>query len=203
MPERIWRTFSIVKFPELYSTLLDTRVKRAKIRLPVIGERIIINEFVIDDWIALQEIFSQEDISEYVGGSPYRQKGGEPVEDAFARARREDWEPYSIRKKETERAIGFVSIFYYDEDVGSVEMSIGLLSVMQGRGYAYDTSMIAIQEIFASTSAARVVVRVDPCNSASLMLVNKLSMTSIGTRINLWTGSEDLLYAKEKPAPNT
>lgn len=182
------------------SQKLDTRMKRVRIRLPLITERIVIDEFRIDEQKEMQEIYSQEGIIKYVGGSPYRQKGGESVEDAFARARRE---AYSIREKKTKQAIGFVSIFDYDEVVGSVEMTIGLLSVMQGRGYAYDASTIAIQEVFASTSAARVVVRVDPSNNASVRLVNKLGMMSIGKRINLWTGSEDLVYAKEKPAPNT
>jgi len=183
------------------SQKLDVRMKRVRIRLPLITERIVIDEFGIDDQKTIQEIYSQEDISNYIG-SPYCQKGNDSWLEAFERTRKEDREAYSIRERTTKQAIGFVSLFPDDEDITSVEISIGLALGMRNRGYALEASKMAIQAVFAYTSAVRVVARVDPRNTSSLRLVENLGMTSICTRRNELRGSDEQVYAKAKPASN-
>lgn len=110
------------------------------------------------------------------------------------------WLALVITFNDTGNVIGDIGLRFPEKETYQVELGIALNPAYQGKGYATESMLALIQFAFESLGKHRVYASIDPRNSASVALVERVGMrreahfrSSIWWRDREWV--DDLIYA--------
>jgi RimJ/RimL family protein N-acetyltransferase len=109
------------------------------------------------------------------------------------------WYQLAITLKEGGALIGDLGLHFPPGEPGQVEVGISLAPGHQGQGHATEALQAVIEYLFAALGKHRVYARVDPDNTASLALMERVGMREEGhLRESVWIKGEwvdDVIYA--------
>ena len=86
--------------------------------------------------------------------------------------------PYAVLEKRSQDVIGYCGLFYFPDINGQPEVEIGyrLMHSAWGRGYATEAALAARDFAFNSLGIQRLVAIIDPSNTASIRVAEKIGM---------------------------
>jgi RimJ/RimL family protein N-acetyltransferase len=109
------------------------------------------------------------------------------------------WYQLAIVRQEGGLLIGDCGIHFPPDDTHQAEVGITIAPVQQRRGYASEALEAVLDMLFTQRGLHRIYGRVDPRNSASVALLERLGMRQEGhLRESVWVRGEwtdDLIYA--------
>ncbi|MDP4090482.1 MAG: GNAT family N-acetyltransferase, partial [Bacillota bacterium] len=109
------------------------------------------------------------------------------------------WYQLAVVAKETKALIGDIGIHFMEADTSQVEIGFTLSREYQGKGYAFEAVAGVLNYIFGSMNKHRIIASVDPRNSKSIALLERIGMRREAHFIksiwfnNQWT--DDVVYA--------
>ena len=111
----------------------------------------------------------------------------------------ESWYQVLITDRETEAVIGDIGIHFFGAENLQVELGITLNKDFQGKGYAAEALQGVIDFLFNDLGKHRIMASVDPDNSDSIRLMERIGFRKEGHFIkslfwkNRWV--DDIIYA--------
>jgi len=173
----------------LVSTLsARTRVVRLE------TERLVLREFVEDDWRALYAMESQPDVVRYQSNDVHdEQRSRTYVTDSIASARAEPRMIFelAITTRGDEAYLGRVGVRRSESDPRLGELWFVVSPAEQGKGYVTEAARALIGHAFAEVGMHRIYGDCDPRNPASARVMEKLGMRREGHLVqNVWIKGE-------------
>lgn len=165
-------------------------------------ERLLLRSIKLDDAEALFKYRSDPLINQYQAWIP---KSIDDVYDFIENQVSQTinligtWHQFVIIKKETNELIGDTGIHFLDSDNDQVEIGCTLDIYHQGKGYATEALKELINYIFTELHKHKIIGSIDPRNSKSIKLVERLGFRKEAHIKNSvlirgeWT--DDLVYA--------
>lgn len=137
-------------------------------------ERLSIRRFSPEDWQDLHEYLSQENVVKF---EPY---GVFTQEECRQEAARRAGDPsfWAVYLKDCGKLIGNVYLAKGEFDTWELGFVFG--ERYQGKGYATEAARALVSDVFQSKNAHRVVAMVNPLNTASWRLLERLGMRREG-----------------------
>jgi RimJ/RimL family protein N-acetyltransferase len=112
------------------------------------------------------------------------------------------WLCLAITARESGEMIGDVGLRFPEREAGSVEIGITLSPAAQKRGFAAETLEEVFRFLFLSLGIERILASVDPRNSSSLRLMQRMGMRREtylhGARIIRGETVDDAIYVLRK-----
>jgi RimJ/RimL family protein N-acetyltransferase len=86
--------------------------------------------------------------------------------------------PYAVLEKSSRSVIGYCGLFYFPDLDGQPEVEIGyrLARSAWGRGYATEAARAVRDYAFETLAIRRLIAMIDPSNTASIRVAEKLGM---------------------------
>jgi RimJ/RimL family protein N-acetyltransferase len=86
--------------------------------------------------------------------------------------------PYAVLEKHSQEVIGYCGLFYFPDINGRPEVEIGyrLVRSAWGQGYATEAALAVRDFAFATLSIKRLIAMIDPSNTASIRVAEKIGM---------------------------
>src|ERR1043165_5780879 len=149
---------------------------------PLETERLLLREFVEDDVEAFYRLRTDPEITRYTGDGG----GMKSLDNALAILRAyplADYQKYGYGRwagglKSTGHVIGFAGLKYLD-DLKEVDVGYRLFPAHWGSGLATEASRAAVQYGFDTLRLQEIIGLVDPQNSASVRVLQKLGLTFV------------------------
>ncbi len=111
----------------------------------------------------------------------------------------ETWYQILITDKETDGVIGDIGIHFFGEENSQVELGITVNKKFHGKGYAAEALKGVIDYLFNNLQKHRIIASVDPENTGSLRLMERVGFRKEGHFVkslfwkNQWL--DDIIYA--------
>lgn len=109
------------------------------------------------------------------------------------------WFQFVVIQKETGKIIGDIGLHFFDSDNRQVELGCTLDKEHQGKGYAQETLTEVISYLFGTLDKHRLIATIDPENSRSIKLFERLGFTKEAhfRKCRMLNGAwvDDLVYA--------
>lgn len=141
-------------------------------------KRVIIRPISIKDKDALYEYRSNPDINKYLSFVP---KKIEDIEGFIKKCPKEfniqgTWFQLGIILKDCQTLIGDIGIHFLDTELENRQVEIGytMNPKFQNKGYATEALVEIIDYLFTSLNKHRVTASIDPTNTPSIKLIEKL-----------------------------
>ncbi|MBS2211817.1 GNAT family N-acetyltransferase [Carboxylicivirga mesophila] len=139
-------------------------------------KRLIIRPIDADDATALFKYRSDKEANQYQGWIP------ETIADAEAFIAKvakqvnvpDTWFQLVLIEPATQQIIGDVGLHFFDSDNQQVEIGCTIDKTFQGRGFATEALEVVVDYLFNHLSKHRIITSIDPANSSSIKLVERL-----------------------------
>ncbi|WP_099205351.1 GNAT family N-acetyltransferase [Scatolibacter rhodanostii] len=132
-------------------------------------QRLTIRKFQPDDWRAMHQYLSKEEVVQYLPYDVLTEK--EAKKEALRRSKGNEF--YAVCLKSTGQLIG--NLYFAERKFGTWEIGYVFNSEFQGKGYAFEAVTGCIKEAFAH-GVHRITALCDPRNEASWRLMEKIGM---------------------------
>ena len=174
-------------------------------KLELISERLIMRPMLLDDAGAIFKYRSDSNTNKYQGWIPtsidevrtFIKDNISPVIDIA-----ETWFQMVIIKKSSHELIGDIGIHFLDQENYQLEIGCTLNKSEHGNGYAIEALKEIISYMFTKLNKHRIITSIDPDNTKSVALVERLGFRKEAHFIkSLWWKGEwvdDLVYAMLK-----
>lgn len=111
----------------------------------------------------------------------------------------ETWFQLIIVEKESQTVIGDIGLHFIDTDNFQVEVGCTLSKTQHGKGFATEALKAAIDYVFRELNKHRITASIDPGNTASIQLFERLGFRKEGHfKESLWIDGkwvDDIIYA--------
>jgi len=165
-------------------------------------ERLILRALTLTDAPAMYSYRSAPEVMRHQSWHPT----SETEIQAFIRNNRKlrfnyanTWVQLGICLKATNELIGDVGIHFLPLDNWQVEIGFTISPKHQGKGFATEAVKQLLNYLFANLGKHRVIASVDPANTASIRLLERIGMRKEGHFLkSIWNGKEwadDVVYA--------
>ena len=142
-------------------------------------ERLILRHFNMPDSTPLQRIFGDEEVMRF-GDGVQTQAWVESwlrtcIEEHYpARG----FGPYAVVERHNQELIGYCGLFFFPDVAGQSETELGyrFARASWGQGYATEAARAVRDFAFASLGLKRLIAMIDPSNTASIRVAEKLGM---------------------------
>lgn len=142
-------------------------------------ERLALRHFHIMDAEPMYQVFGDPEVMHYGDGVQTTEWVDTWLRTCLERYH-QTWGfgPYAVVEKRTQDLIGYCGLFYFPEINGRPEVEIGyrLVRSAWGQGYATEAARTIRDFAFDSLSIKRLVAMIDPSNSASIRVAEKIGM---------------------------
>ncbi|RXM41498.1 GNAT family N-acetyltransferase [Chryseobacterium sp. CH21] len=164
-------------------------------------KRLLLRDITMDD---KQNIFNYRSDAE---ANKFQSWIPETLEDVESFIRRnnkefnqpESWYQLLITDKETKAVIGDIGVHFLGDENVQVEFGITLSSSFQGKGYASEALKGIIDYLFNDLHKHRITASVDPANTASIQLMERIGLRKEGHFVKslFWKNNwvDDVIYA--------
>jgi RimJ/RimL family protein N-acetyltransferase len=169
----------------------------ARIKPPIITERLRLRPFAEDDLRSLHEFWADPDIGQWVGG--VHQRLTESVDELGGHLRHQSEHGFGIwaaEERSSGRLVGEVGLQYLE---GGPDVEIGWVVARDawGQGFATEAAAKWLEVGFADLGVDRIVAVVLPANMRSRAIAARLGMREAGTRHAY--GTEHVLFEITHP----
>ncbi|MBR8535187.1 GNAT family N-acetyltransferase [Carboxylicivirga sediminis] len=139
-------------------------------------ERLIIRPIEANDASALFKYRSDKEANKYQGWIPETIKDAEAFISKVAKQPNvpETWFQLVLIEPATQQIIGDIGLHFLDSDNLQVELGCTLDKEYQGNGFATEALETMIDYLFNHLSKHRIITSIDPFNSSSIKLVERL-----------------------------
>jgi RimJ/RimL family protein N-acetyltransferase len=142
-------------------------------------ERLILRHFHILDGEVMAQVFGDPEVMRFGDGVQTKE-----WIDAWLRTCLERYYqtwgfgPYAVVEKDSHDVIGYCGLFYFPDINGQPEVEIGyrLARAAWGRGYATEAVSAVRDFAFYTLGIRRLIAMIDPANSASVHVAQKIGM---------------------------
>ncbi|RLJ32456.1 RimJ/RimL family protein N-acetyltransferase [Chryseobacterium sp. 7] len=164
-------------------------------------ERLLLRDITLDD---KQDIFnyrSDAEANKFQGWIP---ETLEDVESFIQRNNKEfnqpeSWYQLLITDKESKEVIGDIGVHFIGDENVQAEFGITLNTSFQGKGYASEAIKRIIDYLFNDLHKHRITASVDPDNTASIQLMERIGLRKEGHFVKslFWKNNwvDDVIYA--------
>ncbi len=144
--------------------------------MKLITERLELRPVTMDDKASIFAYRSDAETNKYQGWIP---KNHKDVEEFIGKVssipdQPDSWFQLVIIEKKTKKLIGDLGIHFLDSDNKQVEIGCTLNKDYHGKGYATEVLKKVIDYLFNDLNKHRIITSIDPSNSASIRLVERL-----------------------------
>ena len=169
-------------------------------RVELTTSRLHLRPFMAADLDAIHAVYSDPEVMRYVGHGAHRTRADTTAAlrsyaDALA-AR--GYAFVAVVERSTGAVIGDAGLHPLGGRGPDIELGYTLARAVWGRGYATELGRALLEHAFTVLDAPRVVAQVEPENTGSRHVLEKLGMTERGRRTAY--GRPHLLYAVERDA---
>ena len=164
-------------------------------------DRLRLRPFTPADRDAIHAIYADPEVMRHVGHGPHRTPADtDAALQAFRRMLQSRGISFlAVVERATGRLIGDAGLYPVEGADGDVELGYTLARAAWGRGYATEAALALVEHARTALAASRVVATVDPANTASKRVLEKVGMTADGERIAY--GRPHAVYAVELRPP--
>lgn len=164
-------------------------------------ERLVLRDITIEDQQDIFDYRSDAEANRFQGWIP---ETLEEVENFILRNTKEfnqpeSWYQLLITDKETKTVIGDIGVHFTGDENAQVELGITLNTSFQEKGYASEALKGIISHLFDDLHKHRITASVDPDNTASILLMERIGLRKEGHFVkslfwkNKWV--DDVIYA--------
>ncbi|WP_395973485.1 GNAT family N-acetyltransferase [Chryseobacterium cucumeris] len=164
-------------------------------------ERLVLRDITIEDQQDIFDYRSDAEANRFQGWIP---ETLEEVENFILRNTKEfnqpeSWYQLLITDKETKTVIGDIGVHFTGDENAQVELGITLNTSFQGKGYASEALKGIISHLFDDLHKHRITASVDPDNTASILLMERIGLRKEGHFVkslfwkNKWV--DNVIYA--------
>jgi ribosomal-protein-alanine N-acetyltransferase len=142
-------------------------------------KRLLLRQFEMSDLEQLhQQVFSDAEVMHFGDGPQTREWTGQWIETSLENYKVRGFGPYAVMKKDSLELIGYCGLFLFPELDGHSEVEIGyrLGRSAWGHGYATEAALAVRDFAFHELQQKRLIALIDPGNTASLRVAQKLGM---------------------------
>ncbi|MCU4158161.1 GNAT family N-acetyltransferase [Carboxylicivirga sp. A043] len=140
----------------------------------LISKRLLLRAIQPDDNKAILAYRSDAETNQYQGWIPKTLSDVdafiEKIPTVFNQA--DTWFQLVIVEKDSQQLIGDMGIHFIDED--QVELGCTLIKTVHNKGYASEAMREVINHMFSQLNKHRIIASIDPANTASIKLVERL-----------------------------
>lgn len=143
-------------------------------------KRLILREVQNTDVDALHHhIFGDEEVMRFGNGVQTKEQAQEWIHARIESYEKHGFGAYIIVEQSTNEVIGYCGLFYVPDVNGKHEVAIGyrLARSKWGSGYASEATQVVKDYAFNHLNLSRLIATIDPENSASIRVAEKLGMT--------------------------
>lgn len=176
-----------------FNDVLVSFLARAAIWFPIETERLLLRPFTPADAEALHAVWGDPAAQRFGGDWPRPETVADTrsyLEPILAGQAERGYASWAVVERESGRLIGDCGLFPADDVGPDVELAYGLAPDVWGRGYATEAAAACVRAGFEQLGLERIVADVDPANEASVRVLEKVGMRSIGRK-----NDTQLLYA--------
>jgi [ribosomal protein S5]-alanine N-acetyltransferase len=169
-------------------------------------DRLIMTEWVMQDWMEFRPIASDPDVMRYIGdGSTWSDQRIQ----AFVERQMQEWNRYrfclwKMLQKNDLRLVGFCGLQHLSQ-TEEIEIGWWLAKASWGKGLATEAARVVLHYGFETAALQRIVAIARPANYASIRIMEKLGMryekemVRNGIPIVLYSAENPLLLRPERP----
>ena len=160
------------------------REERAAATPPLRTERLELRRFAAPDLEPLLEVFGDAEVMQFVGAERTPLDAAQLAASQAAAERHwalHGFGPLAVLERDTGRLVGEAGLQILEAGP-DVELTYTLARAAWGRGYATEAARAVLRWAFAGLLLPRVEAVADPANDASLRVLEKLGMRSLGPR---------------------
>jgi [ribosomal protein S5]-alanine N-acetyltransferase len=142
-------------------------------------KRLLIRQFEMADLEEIhQQVFSNAEVMHFGNGPQTRAWTRQWIETSLENYKIRGFGPYAVMEKDSSKLIGYCGLFLFPELDGQSEMEIGyrLGRSTWGQGYATEAAFVMRDFALNELHVKRLVALIDPGNSASIRVAQKLGM---------------------------
>lgn len=151
-----------------------------KVKGMIISEtdRLILRHFHIRDLDALAGVFGDAEVMRFGPGPQDTAWVQEWLRACLANYQAWGFGPYAVMEKHTRQTLGYCGLTYFPDLGRQPEVEIGyrLARAHWGRGYATEAAQTVRDYAFAVLGLPRLIAMIDPGNTASIRVAEKLGM---------------------------
>jgi RimJ/RimL family protein N-acetyltransferase len=164
-------------------------------------DRLILREFKLEDARPMEAVLGDPDVMEFSEGVMDTEGVATWLKFAKEGYARRGYGPWAIIEKSSEAVIGYCGLFHFPDINGREEIEIGyrLARKQWGKGYATEAALAVRDNAFNSLGMRRLICMVDPHNTRSVRVAEKLGMTKQG-EVKLhesWTHADHVYVIKK------
>lgn len=140
--------------------------------------RLQLREFVLEDSSALSAVLGDADVMKFGPGTQSLKQIQDWLADAINQYKLRGFGPWAVIGKNSDTLLGYCGLFYFPDLAGREEIEIGYRFARShwGRGYATEAAAAVREHAFNQLGIPRLVAMIDPGNTASLRVAEKLGM---------------------------
>ena len=141
-------------------------------------ERLFLRQFHILDAEAMFRVFCDPEVMRFGDGVQSKEWVNAWLRTCLERYFIWGFGPYAVVEKRAQEVIGYCGLFYFADIDGQPEVEIGyrLARSAWGKGYATEAATAVRDHAFTTLGIKRLIALVDPANTASIRVAEKLGM---------------------------
>jgi RimJ/RimL family protein N-acetyltransferase len=145
----------------------------------VVTERLFLRHFHVLDAEAMHRVFGDPEVMRFGDGAQTKEWVDAWLRTCLERYYRTwGFGPYAVVEKHSQDSIGYCGLFFFPDINGKPEVEIGyrLARFAWGQGYATEAAVAVRDYAFTTLGIKRLIAIIDPSNTASIRVAEKLGM---------------------------
>lgn len=139
-------------------------------------ERLILREFELDDDKAMFALNEDFEVIRYTGDGPFESVSAtRTFLENYSDYKRNGFGRWAVIRKEDGKTLGWCGLKRHDD--GMVDLGYRFFRDEWGKGYATESSLGCLTYGFKTLQLPQIIARVDPANTASVRVIEKLGFT--------------------------
>lgn len=140
--------------------------------------RLLLRRFTPQDRDDLMGVFGDAEVMRFGDGVKSAAWVTGWLRDRLEDYARRGYGPYAVLRRDTLAFIGYCGLFYFPNVNGQAEIEIGyrLVRAAWGNGFATEAALAVRDAAFSTLGLRRLIAMIDPDNSASIRVAEKIGM---------------------------
>ena len=141
-------------------------------------KRLILRQFHIPDGDALEQVFGDPEVMRYGPGIQSQSWVRDWILGCLEDYQQRGYGPWAVVEKRDKLLIGYAGLFHYPDIDGQPEIEVGyrLVRARWGQGFATEAVSAIREYAFQVLRLSRLVALIDPQNTASIRVAEKIGM---------------------------
>ena len=169
-----------------------------RIPTPIITPRLLLRPYTTSDAETYYAIHSDPDVRRYLGGARTSREQSDRAFRTYLSRHKAGTDCFLLISRRTDDSL-LGDCLLARVPPGDPQLGMALVPSARRSGIAFEAATELIRLLFASTSLAAVVARVQPTNAPSLGLCAKLGFSQVGTQDNHWDETPDVVFRLLRP----